>query len=141
MYANYPAVLVDHPTLCMDGFDPKGPRFTIDAEKLDCITHLIPLLYQPSSTRKSNSYTMKHHVEERLGSLVKGYVSNGELILAMLYLGYEMKPRDGLNAIFLAKPTFPSGSALLSEGTRQQLIDYILFEKARAKWAGERGER
>lgn len=74
--------------------------------KLDVIHQAVkiaPFLVQ-TTTRKylTGSYGLKHLVEKHLTS---GYISNGEMILAMLYLKYEMKlPKESsINCNFACK--------------------------------------
>jgi hypothetical protein len=68
---------------------PIQPFSNYDTIKL-CIQH-IPDMFQPprcpryQRRHRYNSYKGKHDLEEKLGI----YVSNGEFIIAMLYLGYS----------------------------------------------------
>ena len=68
----------------------------------ECIT-IIPTVFEPVPSRTHhlcNSYKGKHIIEEKIGS----YISNGELIVSMIYLGYKfMLIPKSLNCVFYCK--------------------------------------
>ena len=86
--------------LSKNGFD--GSTRTEDQIIIDELTDLcdyIRAYFQPPRLRfnqRQSSYGLKHKVERKLGR----YISNGELIAAMLLCGYSYKTVDGLNCIF-----------------------------------------
>ena len=56
---------------------------------------IIPVLYTQSDTRVGiSSYKLKHEIEKILGT----YMPSGMVILAFMYLGYEVSPRYSPNA-------------------------------------------
>ena len=69
-------------------------RFEFDLENIsDCIKQ-IPVLLKPrkSINNKISSYGLKHTVERYRNSIKRiGYCSNGDLIVAMIMLGYQIK--------------------------------------------------
>ena len=62
------------------------------------ITQLIPLLVVKTSKKYlCHSYTFKHILEDITRDK---YVSNGQAILAMMYMGYKYKIQDSINLTF-----------------------------------------
>jgi hypothetical protein len=49
--------------------------------------------------RDMNSYSLKHFAESKITGIGE-YVSNGDLIYAMISVGYSYENSDGLNAFF-----------------------------------------
>lgn len=67
---------------------------------------IIPLIFKPSERKSCNSYASKHIVEQWLSSR---YISNGQLILAMMALGYKYKTIKGSpNVLFYGSWTEPA---------------------------------
>lgn len=94
-------LLTAYPTLTQSGFCP--PMSESDrvfyASRIAYLLEAIPHLLKPRSTLNTmmGSYGLKHYVERHIG----GYVSNGELIVAMLLLEYKMKRiEDSPNCFF-----------------------------------------
>lgn len=76
--------------------------------RIQLIQQVIPLLYTPAPRRHSTyargSYGLKHEVEHALDF----YVSNEELIEAMVGLGYLHKPGDPNYTFYLKSKFHPS---------------------------------
>lgn len=77
-----------------------------NAERIDVIREIIRANLEKRKTERVNllgygSYSLKHAVEkdELARGVLKCYVSNGELIYAMILEGYNVK-REGRNAYF-----------------------------------------
>lgn len=83
-------VLTTYPTLTEFGFGGDSPQKFNSARIGFIVEKMIPLMYAPSKTKKCGSYQMKHQVEHALAFFCdNSYISNGELILAMISAGYK----------------------------------------------------
>jgi len=73
------------------------------------VIKLIPYLVKKTSRKGLlNSYRFKHYVENRITG---GYISNGELILAMVYLGYKPCLESDWNCSFHCQLVESDGAA------------------------------
>jgi hypothetical protein len=92
-------VLAKYPDLNMDGLN--GTRKdTFDPVRIEKIAKACEYLFIPGGSVKNSlcSYGMKHQVENALAPYCENsYVSNGELIFAMLMNGYEPCERNKWN--------------------------------------------
>ena len=107
------AVLDRTPDLCGSGFAYRRSGIPFDEDRkqlrgyLEEVRHcvawlkapLIPSSYIGVSRRRQwfNSYSLKHMAER--SDCPGGYVCNGALIAAAIYLGLPMKDRDGPNVM------------------------------------------
>lgn len=86
--------------LSKNGFDGSArPEDQIAIAELTDIRDYIQAYFPPPRVRfnqKQSSYDLKHRLERKLDR----YVSNGELIAAMILCGYSYSIVDGLNCIF-----------------------------------------
>jgi len=92
--------IINQHSLTANGFNSKQERFNIDPERLHLIRGFIWKNFKPTIRKTQNSYKLKHFVEGALGSMVNSYVSNGELIVAMIAEGYKPVNISGLNCCF-----------------------------------------
>ena len=72
----------------------RNDTFRFDIHDVMSAIHVIPFLYTPHERKTSNSYVMKHKVERNPQYIkLKGhrYLSNGNLIIAMLIMGYKYR--------------------------------------------------
>lgn len=87
--------------LSKNGFDgSKSPKDQIIVWQLEYIIDYIDCLFTKTKSlnMKLSSYRLKHEVEIGL----QRYVSNGELIAAMIICGYHYKIKD-INCVFNVK--------------------------------------
>jgi hypothetical protein len=91
--------LYDHGFRTTDVNDLENPS-AIDETRVTDIREWIRLAIEPSKSvmKGRTSYGLKHDAERAIGR----YVSNGELIWAMIQEGYTYK-KDSLNARFYCK--------------------------------------
>lgn len=76
--------------LSVEEYDARKAAHTLfNVEKIQQVFALLPALVQDTSGYKSTSYSLKHRVEERLPG--EKYVTNGDLIAAMLLKGYQAR--------------------------------------------------
>lgn len=128
-------ILESYPTLCHNGFDDRldhqDKRF--DVKRIETIVEYIPYIFTNCSRYNEYSYGMKHQVESLLRERVRCYVSNGEMILAMLCMGYVPKiiRKDGH---FKVKYSFSRNIILCKDFSRiynlstpTQLVNAIIF--------------
>lgn len=104
-------ILATYPTLHTGGFHDKDKADGWNFDKIEKIAEFIRHNYCPASknTPLRGSYSLKHEVEQSNWTDDSNkYVSNGELILAMLYEGYSPKHirPDNLNCCFKVKTTY-----------------------------------
>jgi len=103
VYAPVYQAIVDKYKIGSGGFNSKDP-FVIDVDRLRCIKHLIDVSFRTprkgSRNHNHGSYGLKHFVEKLLGEDVKHYVSNAELIVAMIEHGFTPSKPYGLNCNF-----------------------------------------
>jgi len=92
--------IIKQHSLSRSGFLPDGSIFEMDADRLHLIRGFIWKNFKPTGTKKVCSYSLKHYVEDALGDKVKHYVSNGELIVAMIAEGYKPLTITGPNCWF-----------------------------------------
>jgi len=131
-------MLSQYPTLTSNGFDGdpswvlttpwESPDF--NTERIRFIAErMIPLMYAPSKTKKCGSYQMKHQVEHAVAFFCENpYISNGELILAMICAGFKpvfnkSRPKS-LNCEFRVTHLLPSihrGHLNSGNNTKKQL--------------------
>lgn len=83
-------------SICRSGIICKDDEVvidTVDLERLNLICMFIETNYGPPKHRQRqcirNSYSLKHEVEDSMKGLVENYVSNAELMLCMIALGYK----------------------------------------------------
>lgn len=137
------SILDKYPTLNLSGFgchNPNNPVPQYDPtivgsrafkfDRIRLIVKYIPYLTVPKRRYTSwSSYGMKHHVEHLLKNRVKNYVSNGELIFAMIAYGYIPSSTTTLNCNFKVEASF-NENRRLEDYTRNQLIARIKFMEA-----------
>lgn len=86
--------------LSKNGFDgsnrPDDQIVMAELTDIHAFIHLHFPLPRARPNKRQSSYGLKHKVEKQLGR----YVSNGELIAAMILCGYSYTIIDGLNCIF-----------------------------------------
>ena len=76
--------------------------FQLDVNDITSAISVIPLLYTRHKRKICNSYSMKHKIERNDHYIkLKGhcYLSNGDLIIAMLIMGYKYRYNKGKRAI------------------------------------------
>ena len=76
--------------------------FQLDVNDIISAIYVIPLLYTQNRSKTTNSYTIKHKIERNDKYIeLKGhcYLSNGDLIIAMLIMGYKYRYNKGKRAI------------------------------------------
>lgn len=82
---------------------PCGEPVDVESPTIASALKVIPLLITPSLRKTINSYAGKHVVEKLLHT---NYISNGELIMAMMMLGYKWRlppgEKDSVNVLFYA---------------------------------------
>lgn len=95
----------------LSGFSPKLNTFdpsVFNKDRIDAIRYIIASFFDKTKRVKdkseSRSYWLKHRVEEyaqRVYDPVLGnYITNGELIYAMLLEGFKVKKVEDKNALF-----------------------------------------
>ena len=75
--------------------------FELSVNDIISAIHVIPLMYASHKTKTSNSYSMKHKIEKNKHYIeLKGhsYLANGNLIVAMLIMGYKYRYERGNGA-------------------------------------------
>ena len=76
--------------------------FKLSVNDIQSAIHVIPFLYAPHNRKTCNSYSMKHTIEKN-DHYIKlkghGYLSNGDLIVAMLIMGYKYRYNKGNQTI------------------------------------------
>ena len=76
--------------------------FQLDVNDITSAIYVIPFLYAPHKRKTTNSYSIKHTIE-RNDHYVKlkghSYLSNGNLIIAMLISGYKYRYNKGNRTI------------------------------------------
>lgn len=87
--------------------EPFTSEQLLNADSILKAIKIIPLLVRTTSKKYLvGSYGMKHHVEKLISTNNNGsYMSNGQLILAMIYCGYKYRLREEgtWNCDFLAE--------------------------------------
>lgn len=92
--------IIKQHSLSKSGFLPDGTNFEMDADRLHLLRGFIWKNFKPTGRKKVCSYSLKHYLEDALGDRVKNYVSNGELIVAMIAEGYKPLNITGPNCWF-----------------------------------------
>lgn len=126
--------IIDKYKIGYNGFgDVEHP---IKFDKLDDITGFIHLSFT-KSRKKKNSYDLKHFAEVVLGKVVNGYVSNGEMIVAMISNGYDPKDIRGPNCNFSVdiESTYKSGYkyGLTIWKQRRRIVDEFVYREMEDK--------
>jgi len=110
--------------------DRKLAWIKAEGDRIRWAIKIIPLMWEQKFTNTKHysrsSYGMKHDVEHAFRDYAKGrvdlhkcYLSNGELLLACLYLGWSPYTKDGPNGYFRVKSKF---KGLENKGGKQKAI-------------------
>ena len=108
----------------------KKTSWWVKADRIKWAIKIIPLMWEQKFTNTKyysrSSYGMKHEVEDAFKDYARCrtdlhhcYLSNGELLLACLYLGWSPYTKDGPNGYFRVKSKF---KGLENKGGKQKAI-------------------